>query len=575
MISTNLGSINQYPTWTTFKIKNGTTKIQKLILQNPRATLDEVDVYIVDQKGKISSYFLGDMRDLDQAPLPHRYSIVSVELQPFEEIAVYTRLINRIGSTEGEWLVHTERHFYGFSIAEGMWWGLYVGFQIALLFYAIPILMNVRDKVLSYYFSGYVISSSLYQLTLNGVLHSFNIFPSHYSNVVTLMLGALFGLFTVLFMWRYLSTRQASTILKIFLYMTVFDVGAQIFFILLSPFDSAYLIVTSKIGIYTGLLAYLLWFALLRDFIKLANDKIFQYLMFGYTIVFFAYTYQTLVNAGIVPMSVISQYSVSFTTLVESYFFLLGITEMIKDLEKNRLKNQKIMESNLCFASIGKMIGNISHQWKVPLVRLGAYMTHMETLMQFKSPTLQEDITKILPDMRSNLIFMQQTIDEFYGLYTNSSKSTLFDPSSTIHDVWSLINAKALMVNASYDIKCDGDRKVKGYEHFIAHVMMIIIDNFLDVAKRRNIESAHILIKIVVNSEKLFIRTEDNCGGIRQHPLDSIFDLDVSSKASSDEKGGMGLYIAHTIVTEKLEGEIFVSNTLSGASFTISIPQQD
>jgi len=65
---------------------------------------------------------------------------------------------------------------------------------------------------------------------------------------------------------------------------------------------------------------------------------------------------------------------------------------------------------------------------------------------------------------------------------------------------------------------------------------------------------------------------EDNCGGISQEPIESILELDVSSKNNTHEQRGMGLFILKTLLEIKFLGTLHVSNTENGARFEITIP---
>lgn len=241
-------------------------------------------------------------------------------------------------------------------------------------------------------------------------------------------------------------------------------------------------------------------------------------------------------------------------------------------MHKEKENQSKLIDYQMRFISIGKVIGNISHQWKIPLVRLGALVTHIESIACDKNATFKE-VEELIPEIRSNHKFMQNTIDEFYCLYSNTSFKKEFELSKVINDVWGMISAKAFASNVKLKIKDNQTCRIVSYEHSFAHVLIVLMDNVIDVAKKRAIFNPYILIEIASSyKENVKIVIEDNCGGIKQKPIESIFDIHISDKESELEQNGVGLSIVKTLVYEKLGGTINVENTTQGARFIISVP---
>jgi len=133
MISTNLGGFNDYPSWTRCSLKNDSNKDKKFIIKNPRAGMDEIDIYVIRDK-EINHTILGAMYPISERTVPHRYSAELIELAPQEEVQIITRLTNYIGSTEGDWEIFDRKYFLEFTMFESLWWGLFIGVYLALFF---------------------------------------------------------------------------------------------------------------------------------------------------------------------------------------------------------------------------------------------------------------------------------------------------------------------------------------------------------------------------------------------------------------------------------------------------------
>jgi len=571
--TSNLSAAKMSPTWTRFVLHNDSALSQNIVLQNPRAGMDEVDVYIL-RKNTTELILLGDQRPLSIRKIPDRYSTVSLDLNPKETVTIVTRLVNRIGSTEGEWVIYSERAYHKHDRSEILWWGVFGGMTLALLLYAIPTLIAIKDFYLALYFALFTLSSLMYQYSLNGLLYVSGI-PVFWINRLVLFFGIGFGLFTALLILRFL--QMANKRGKIFWAASFFSLMMvlEIIILFLGIFDEEMMQIAGVINVNFGIFAYVTWFAMIPDILKLTLDRVFIYFFIGYTFIIAAYTIQALVAAGILEISFISMYGVSAASLVETFCFLLGISLYIKTIENDQKKKDKLIEFQMRFASIGKVIGNIAHQWKVPLVRSGTLLTELETTLRFDKDSVAERIEDIIPQMRSNLHFMQDTVDEFYDLYTAQSKSVSFSIVEAVEDIWSMLHAKTIKYNASITFN-EGTKNIYmvSYLHPFSHVVMILIDNILDIADQREIKSPKISISVREIDTQVEIVFEDNCGGIFQKPIHSIFNIDVSSKNVDKTIGGMGLTMAKMIIEEKLKGNIGVQNSEHGAKFIVYFPRE-
>lgn len=571
MTSTNLGGLNSYASWTMFRIKNISSKTQNLVLKNPRANMDEVDVYLYKQGHLVDYYVLGDNRSIQNRPIAHRYSIVPLVLKSGDEITIISRLVNRISSTEGEWEVYQHSVFSEFSMLESMWWGFYSGLFVSLLFYLSILSMIMNDKPLVLLFSLYVFSTLGYQLATNGILYSFGL-SAQYVNFTTLLFGSLFGLFTIAVVLRFLKISQYHGIIQVILRLFAANLLVQIGLLLVSLFYGNFIHIAAYMSIYVALFAYIVWLVLLKGFLSISQKGIFRYMFLGYTSIIVAYAYQALTIVGLIDVTFLTTYAVSMGSIVEMYFFALAIRVHMQHIQEKQKSQSHLIDYQMRFTSIGKVIGNISHQWKLPLVRLGALITHIESIVYEKNPKVIE-VKELIPQMRIHCDFMQHAIDEFYYLYTQKSEKKAFSLAKVIHDIWGMLSAKAIASNVVMMLKEETPVTLESYEHSFAHVMIVLMDNVIDIAKKRSVANPHVLISIAEHWNHLKICVEDNCGGIEQNPIDCIFEIHVTGKTCLDKKGGIGLAIAKTLVCEKLSGQISVSNTALGSKFCIVLPK--
>lgn len=570
--SSNLSAAKLYPTWTRFSLQNDAMSSKNIILQNPRAGMDQVDVYIFRQN-RVDKIMLGDQRPLSIRDIPDRYSTFALNLNPNETVTIVTRLVNTIGSTEGEWVIYSEGAYHKYDVFEMLWWGVFGGTTLALLAYAIPTLLAVKDFYLGLYFTLFALSSLMYQYSINGLVYFSNI-PIFWINRIVLFFGISFGLFTALLLLRFL--KMANKRGKIFWAASFFSTVMifELLILFLGIFDQKIMQIAGLFNAYFAIFAYLTWFAMFPDILKLTLDRVFVYFFIGYTFIIAAYSLQALMFAGILEINFMAIYGVSAASLAETFCFLLGISLYIKNIENDQKKKDKLIDFQMRFASIGKVIGNIAHQWKVPLVRSGTLLTELETTLLLKKESIAHRLEEILPQMKSNLQFMQETVDEFYNLYSVQSKTAKFRLNDTIMEIWTMLHAKTIKCNASIILSDEPeDISIVSYAHSLSHVSMIILDNFLNISEEREIKEPQLTVTIQEQNDQIKMIFDDNCGGIRQKPIASIFNLDVSSKNSEMEVGGMGLAMAKILVEEKLKGSIEVQNSAVGTRFLLFLPK--
>lgn len=573
---TNLGGMNHHASWTRFHLRNISQMRTIFILKNPRPGMDVIDVYIKRDNGQIETILLGDQRDLTKRHLPHRYSVFSISLASHESVEIISKLSNTIGATEAEWEIYSESEFPLFSMRESLWWGLCGGFSLALLLYSFPIIKKQKDPLLAFYFAGYVLFSLFYQSALNGTLYILGLSGTSL-NITLIFFGIFFGLFTSLVMLRFLVIINFKYgLLYYSMWGMVFVFVVDLIYLIFA-FNGIFAI--EHMAQFANTLAIgqtLVWFGLLMQVLKLGRHRIFIYLFLGHTAVVIAYLFLSLYSAGILENSFIAIYGLSVGTLIKTYCFALSIGAFIDTLEDDKKRQDKIIKIHLRFSSIGRVIANIAHQWKVPLVRSGGILARTEGLIYFKEKNILPILEKeIIPQLRENFDFMQKTIDDFYALYNHSAHKSTFYPSQAIKSVWEMLSAKATMRNITLNLTCNGALQIKTFEHHFCHIVMILLDNAIETAYERNISNT--TVSIMINFEQnqdtnLRLIVEDTLGGILQEPIESIFEFESSRQNNENMPHGTGLFMLKTILETFFLGSISCNNTTQGARFEIIIP---
>jgi signal transduction histidine kinase len=259
-------------------------------------------------------------------------------------------------------------------------------------------------------------------------------------------------------------------------------------------------------------------------------------------------------------------YATVIGSIFDIIFLSLALTVQIKTLriEKEKLTNILIAQSNI--VSVSKIVSNISHQWKNPIIHLSTLITYIEALFYTKKPNIEKEIKSSLQKMKNSLVFMQDTIAEFNNIYNLNSDKVLFYPSKEIELIINILTFKQYETNTKIHLDIDTTINFIGYKNAFANICMVIIDNALDNFKTKSKLNPIIDISLKQYHQSIILNISDNGGGIEIKPIENIFELYHSNKGANH---GLGLYIAKILIIEKFNGRIDVRNSNDGAIFRI------
>ena len=246
-------------------------------------------------------------------------------------------------------------------------------------------------------------------------------------------------------------------------------------------------------------------------------------------------------------------------------------------LSMKDITQHKLMESQSKLASMGEMIGNIAHQWRQPLSLISTIASGMKVQIEFG----QFDEKNIIPDM-DNIIkqttYLSNTIDDFRNFIKNSNEKGEVQISNIINKTLSILNPSIVNHNIKMILNTKDDIKIDGYENQLIQALINIINNAKDAIKEnvKNSEDKLIFIETKNKQDGFVLKIKDNAGGIPENIIGKVFEPYFTTKHKSIGTG-IGLSIAHQIITEHHTAHIIASNetyeyenkTFTGACFTI------
>ena len=248
----------------------------------------------------------------------------------------------------------------------------------------------------------------------------------------------------------------------------------------------------------------------------------------------------------------------------------LDLERRIKEeVEKNKNKDKLIFQQNK-MAALGEMLGNISHQWRQPLMEISSLFLPIEAKLHMNIPLDEKEVLESINKLNEITKYMSNTIDDFRDFFASDKEKIEFKLLEQINSTINIINGGIKANNIKLDIFIKKNPTLIGYKNEYSQVLINIINNAKDVLIQRKIKDPYIKISIYEEKENIITSIEDNAGGIKIEPLEKIFEPFFTYQKLNGS--GLGLFMSKLIIENNMHGKLLVENSLNGAIFRIIIP---
>jgi signal transduction histidine kinase len=253
-----------------------------------------------------------------------------------------------------------------------------------------------------------------------------------------------------------------------------------------------------------------------------------------------------------------------FVMFIVFVIFILFIYKIYKNELRLKEKTNMLMMSQNRLASMGEMIGNISHQWRQPLAQVGAILINLE-LHSDQDKLTKEKVTKKIAEANAQLAFMSNTIDDFKNFFLPNKAKKEFSAQEVIFQAKKLLSAslEKYAIDVSIDIQNNFIRS--GYANEIVQVLINIMNNAKEAFMTHHSKDKQIKITAFLQNGVPIMTLENNAGHIDPAIIEKVFDPYFTTKESSS---GLGLYMSQMII-EKNGATLRVENSDEGVIFTI------
>ncbi|WP_151950748.1 sensor histidine kinase [Aliarcobacter butzleri] len=551
--------------WSNFSITNKSDKKIEIFLENEKAGIDIIDIYILKNENFYEKIELGDYRDIKLRELKTKKSTFKLIL---DENSTYTFFIKykSYSSISTLWYIYDKESFEKSLNIESIIWGFFIGVVIALCLHNLFVYFSTRDFIfLSYIFVS--IFSALYQLSINGIFYQlFENENLKYLSGLNWVFSFTTLIFVIIFHISFLKPKINSFMFKSLFICLLINICVVIFYSFSLEHEELRYAVT-----YTNFITYLIVIVLFTTTIWAIKDKYIgaRFYLFVQLFYFSISFYVFMVLVGYFESFEYFWLVIPIVVLFDIFFLSIALYIKVKEIEKRKKESEQFIISQARFTTMGNNIANMIHQWKNPIAQIGSQIALLESIYKLDKKNFDEAIEQTLPQMKDSILFLNHVMNDIYNFYKNPSSKEYFNIADEIDSLLRILNDE-IKVNSITINKNITPLNFYGYKASFLNVLMIILENSIYQLKTFKKQSRKIFIYLEkIDDSQIVLTIEDNGGGIESSHLEKIFDLNYSSK--KDKGSGIGLALAKELIEKRLNGKISVENTLVGASFIISL----
>ena len=157
--------------WLKFRVENGTKSTLVRLLEVGNATLDQVDLFVVESGVVKESFSMGDQQPFSTRPIDHHLFLATLKWQPGQTLDLFLR-VQSSSAIQVPLNLWEEQSFLTKDATSNLLFGMFFGTMAAIAVYNLLIFFALRDKTYLLYV-GYVLSTPLYLAALSGYSYRF------------------------------------------------------------------------------------------------------------------------------------------------------------------------------------------------------------------------------------------------------------------------------------------------------------------------------------------------------------------------------------------------------------------
>ena len=557
--------------WIRINVKNSDNIQKKFYLMNERHYTYALNYFVVKEKKIINKKNYGFYSSKDSSTFNGTHLILPLTLEKNEEVTIFFKVQN-FNKVHIPFKIVTQNYISDFYQTYNFLQGIVFGILIIMAFYNLILYFMMGFKTYVYYVY-YVFFLILYLGVFFGYFQRYTNINSAFISL-GIVLGLIGFLVMVIFFLRELFSfkEELPLINKLFSIVIGYFLLNIIFFLFSFYLNSFYYVqlVFNLISLALPFYLALILFSLYSLAHKNDNKLAFYYAL-AWTFVGLFGLALVGMHMGLVSTELGVDYVFEGAMAFESVLFSLMLALRMKEIEKDKLSQEKLLVQQNKLASMGEMISIIAHQWRQPLSEINGIVLKLD--IDYRIGNLDEDsFTKNLNEIETTTEYLSQTIHDFMNFFKHDKVVNFFCITDAIDR-----SIKLLVTEDKERVKIIYEEPIKielySYQSELIQALLIVLNNSVDAIVIKQIKEAKIVIKVEELDTNILISIEDNAGGIPLDMFDKIYNPYFTTKHKF-QGTGLGLYILKMLVEQSMQGSINIKNIEDGLQCIINVPNR-
>ena len=264
---------------------------------------------------------------------------------------------------------------------------------------------------------------------------------------------------------------------------------------------------------------------------------------------------------------------------------LKDITQHIEDMHTIQDNQDRLVEKER-LASLGQLIGGISHNLKTPIMSISGAAEGISDLIKEYDASIGDpevtnedhheianDMKKWIEKIREYTAYMSDIITAVKGqaVTLSSDKDVDFTIDELVKRVDILMKheLKNALITLNTQINVDKNTILDGDVNSLVQVVNNLISNAIQAYEGKTGEQINLIIDKIDNN--LVIKVQDFGSGMSKEVQQKLFKEMITTKGKNGS--GLGLFMSYSTIKSNFKGDLsFETEEGKGTTFTIKIP---
>ncbi len=546
--------------WLKFEIVNDSTLSKAYYLEYHVATINFLDVYVLQEDVVLQRYLTGAHRPLQDRALTYHSYLFPITLGPGEEKEIYVRLRHLFSTIPANMILKEQTAHLLDDYAENVLEGVFFGVIIVMFFYNLIIYLMTRYRP----YIAYVLYLGTFGTWLSFRMgygqYVFDFMSVDFYRYFEISISILFTVFIIWFITGVLELKKVMP--RVYTFFNVISVlfvvsWASIWILLSLDIDGYYQY--PSLLFFINFMVMNLSIVVVTAIMALRGSRTASFVLLAWMLFISSMMILTLSLTGVIPPYEWIMPYMQVTMVIETIALSLILGDRYRQQEQLLRRQSRLV-------AMGSMIENIAHQWRQPLSEINADLLALEMHIEDED---KANIKKRMQIIEEKTQMMSETIDDFQDFYNKAKTKETFELQAILQHAIHASETRFDRHKVTCTVCVNTPLSIYGVSNEYFQVLLAILNNAVEALQERE-DKRRISIDITKEGPMAVVRIINNGPLIKRNDLPRLFEPYFSTKGTIKQHG-IGLYMSQKIIEESFHGTLGLTNVDDGVQATIKV----